>query len=61
MEIAGTLTEPGMDTSGLSMAEGVAGVRTGGESVAVGEVPFSEDDGREGAIWYGCMTGEVVF
>ncbi len=60
MEIMGALRVLGMGASGLLMAEGVAGVRTGGEAVSVGELPSIEVIPRDGATWYGCMTADVI-
>lgn len=54
IDIAGALRVPGIGASGLLMAEGVAGVKTLGESVDDGDVAW-EEDGREAATWYGCM------
>lgn len=49
MEIGVALADVVIGASGLLVVEGVAGVSAGGESVGVGECPFDEDVGREGA------------
>lgn len=46
MEIGVALVD---GASGLLVVEGVAGVSAGGESIVVGDCPFDEDVGREGA------------
>ena len=51
MEIAGALTEPGVGASSLLIAEGIAGIRTGGESASKGEVRLDNGVGWDGATW----------
>lgn len=56
IEIIGASVEPGMGAKGLLTVEGVAGVKTGGELVDVGDVPFVETIGRPDATLLRAMA-----